>query len=277
MLDGRSRVTVIGARKRVDVALPATAPIGEYSAGLASLCGQAGHGVLPPAWSLAVAGGAPLPLSASLAESGVVDGQVLYLRDVARDPGAAAVEDIPELIAGEAETQRSRWPRALVVMMFGLAWIAAAAGFASGRSGAGPLVPAISLIVAGLLLLATGWGLAQREVVPAALSVLISLTAVPCLAVAGALLGQALAGRGFLWAGVIGGACLGVLMSLAATPEAVVLLIGMQLAVALLLASLFVAVHATTTQVAAATVVAMLSVLGLAKMAAAAVTVWSHR
>ncbi len=66
-------------------------------------------------------------------------------------------------------------------------------------------------------------------------------------------------------------------MSLAATPEAVVLLIALQLAVALLLAPLLVAVHATGTQVAAATVVAMLSLLGLAKMAAALVTVWSHR
>src|ERR1700729_1328372 len=97
MIDGRSRVTVIGTRKRVDVALPAAAPIGEHSAGLASLCGpaQASPGALPPAWSLAVAGGAPLPLSASLEESGVLDGQVLYLRDLARDPGVHwTAEDI---------------------------------------------------------------------------------------------------------------------------------------------------------------------------------------
>ena len=118
MIDGRSRVTVIGARRRVDVALPAGAPIGEYSAGLAGLCGQDSHRALPPAWSLAVAGAAPLPLSASLADSGVVDGQVLYLRDLARHLGEEmTVEDIPELIAGEAESQRrGGWPRALVVM-----------------------------------------------------------------------------------------------------------------------------------------------------------------
>src|SRR5260370_5266749 len=209
MLDGRSRVTVIGAHRRVDVALPATAPIGEYSAGLASLCGQDSHRALPPAGSLAAAGAAPMPLSASLAESGVVDGQVLYLRDLARDPGAdATVEDIPELIAGEAETQRrGGWPRALVVITFGLAWLAAAAGFAFRRPGAGLITPAVSLIVAGLALLAIGWALAQRRVLaPAALCVLTSLTAVPCLAVAGALLGQALAGRSFLWVGAIGGA-----------------------------------------------------------------------
>jgi hypothetical protein len=279
MLDGRSRVTVVGARRRVDVALPAAAPIGEYSAGLAGLCGQDSRGALPPAWSLAVAGEAPLPLTASLAGSGVLDGQVLYLRDLGRDPGPeVTVEDIPDLIAGEAETQRQHgWPRALVVMTFGLAWLAASAGFALRRSGAGLITPAISLTVAGLLLLAAGWALAQRRVLaPAALCVLTSLTAVPCLAVAGALLGQALAGRPFLLVGAIGGASAGVLMSPAATPEAVVLLVGLQLAVAVLLAPL-IAVHATDAQVAAATVVAMLSVLGLAKWAAALVTVWTRR
>src|ERR1700735_90239 len=157
MIDGRSRVTCIGTRKRADVALPAAAPIGEYSAGLAILCGQgqASHGALPPAWSLAVAGGAPLPLSASLEESGVLDGQVLYLRDLARDPGVHwTAEDIPELIATQAEPQRrGAWPPALVVMTFGLAWLAATAGFAFWRHDGGPLTGAAILIAAGLLLL----------------------------------------------------------------------------------------------------------------------------
>jgi len=280
MIDGRSRVTVVGAGKRIDVGLPAAAPIGEYSAGLAILCGQGSHGPLPPAWSLAVAGGEPLPLSASLEECGVLDGQVLYLRDLARDPGVEwTAEDIPELIASESQTQRrGGWPRALVVMAFGLAWVAAAAGLALWRADGGLLTPAITLVVTGLLLSAAGWGLAQRRVLaPAALCVLTSLTAVPCFAVAGALLGQALGGRQFLWFGVIGGACAGVLMSLAATPEAVVLLVGLQLAVPLLLVPLLVALHATGVQAAAATVVATLSALGLTKRAAALATVWSDR
>jgi hypothetical protein len=279
MIDGRSRVTVIGARRRVDVALPAAAPIGEYSAGLASMCGQDSHRAMPQAWSLAIAGAAPLPLTASLADCGVVDGQVLYLRDLARQLGEEmTVEDIPELIAGEAESQRrGGWPRALVVMTFGLAWLAATAGLAFRRPGT-ELVTAAVLVVAGLLLLGTAWALAQRRALaPAALCVLTSLTAVPCLAVAGALLGEALAGRSFLWVGVIAGASAAVLMSLAATPEAVVLLVALQLAVAMLLAPLLVAMHATGAQVAAATVVAMLALLGLAKTAAAHVTVWSHR
>jgi len=280
LIDGRSRVTVVGAHKRVDVALPMAAPIGEYSVRLASMCGQAGQGALPRAWSLAVAGGMPLPLSASLEESGILDGQVLYLRDLTRDPGVNwTVEDLPELIAVEAENRRpGGWPPALVVMTLGLAWLAACSGFAFWRSGSGALAAAATLIVAGLLLLAAGWGLAQRRMLtPVALCVLVSLTAIPCLATAGALLGQAAAGRPFQWVGAIIGASAGVLMSLAATPEAVVLLVGLQLAVPLLLAPLLVALHATGAQVAAATVVAMLSVLGLAKRAAALATVWSQR
>ncbi len=188
------------------------------------------------------------------------------------------VEDIPELIAGEAENQRrDGWPRVLVAITFGLAWLAATAGFAFSRPGTG-LITSSVLIVAGLLLLAVAWALAQRRVLAsAALCVLTSLTAVPCLAVAGALLGQDLGGRSFLWIGVIAGASAAILLSLAATPEAVVLLVALQLAVALLLAPLIIVLHTTGVQVAAATVVAMLSVLGLAKRAAAFVTVWSHR
>jgi hypothetical protein len=280
LIDGRTRVTVIGERKRVDVALPMAAPIGEYSVGLASLCGQASHGALPPAWSLAFAGAAPLPLSASLEESGVLDGQVLYLRNLARDPGVNwTVEDLPELIAADAQAQRpGGWPPALVVMTLGLAWLAASAGFAFWRPGSGLLTAAVTLIVTGLLLLAAGWGLAQRAMLtPPALCVLTSLTAVPCLAAAGALLGEAGAGGPFVWVGAIIGASAGVLMSLAATPEAIVLLVGLQLAVPVLLAPLLVILHATGVQVAAATIVAMLSMLGLTKRAAALAVVWSQR
>ncbi len=280
MLDGRSRVTVVGAGKRADVALPSAAPIGEYVAGLASLCGQDRDGLVPSVWSLALAGAAPLPLTASLADSRVTDGQILYLRDLARDPGAdAVVADAEELIAAEADAQRRRgWPRALVVMAFGLAWLAAATGVALSHHDTTPIATAVTLIVAGLLLLATGWAVAQqRAAAPGLLCVLVSLTSVPCLAAAGALLAEALAGHSFLWVGAACGANAAVLMCLAATPEAVVVLVALQLAVALLLAPLLAVVHASGAQAAAATVVAVLSVLGLSRTAASAVTVWSQR
>jgi hypothetical protein len=279
MLDGRSRVTVVGARKRVDVALPSSAPIGEYSAGLANLCGQDRRGPMPAAWSLAVAGAPTLPLSTSLAESGIVDGQVLYLRDLARDPTTdLVVADIGELVGDEAETQRRRgWPRPAVAVGFGLAWLGATAGFALARPDASLIAP-VCLVVAGLILLATAWGLTQRDAsAPAALCVLTSLAAVPCIAAATAMLAQAVAGPSLFPVGAIAGATAAVLMGLAATPEAVLVLVAMQLGVALLLAALLAALRATRPEVAAATVLAMISLLGLSKLAAAFVTVSSSR
>ncbi len=276
-VDQRSRVTVVGAGKRVDVALPSSAPIGEYSGGLAKLCGQDRRGTMPVAWSLAVAGGSALPLSVSLAESGIVDGQVLYLRDVARDPAAeVVVADAGELVGDEAEAQRNRsWPPSLVAVMFGLTWLVATAGLALSHSPAGLVVP-VCLAISGLLLLGTGWAMSQRHArTPVALHVLTSLAAVPCLAAAGAMLVRAVAGPSLFWVGAIAGATVAVLMALAATPEALLVLMAVQLAVALLLAALLVAVHASRIEVAAAAVVGMISVLGLSKLAAARVTVWS--
>lgn len=278
MLDGRSRVTVVGTRRRVDVALPSAAPIGEYSAGLAHLCGQEQRGTVPPAWSLAVAGDAPLPLTTSLADSGVVDGQVLYLRNLARDPGGeAVVMDVDEAVAGAADSQRRHgWPRPQLVLALGLLWVAAASGLAL-RYSTGPLQIATSLVIAGLLLSGTAWALAQqRPAVPAVLCVLASLSTLPCFSVAGALLAGTLAGAGFVWLGGLAGATAAVLMSLAVTPEAVVILLGVPLAVALLVAPLLILMRASRVQTAAAVVVAMLCVLGVAKVASGYVTVWAR-
>lgn len=280
MPDGRSRVTVVGERRRIDVALPSAAPIGEYSARLARLCGQPQQrGGLAAAWSLAAAGTPPLSLSASLADSGVADGQVLYLRDLARDPADdVTVADIDELVTDAAAAQRrNTWPRPYLLLCFGLAWLTATALVVLPRAAAGMIGAAIVLAAAGLLLLAVGWSLAVRRTLAPALAVVTSLTSIPCLAVAGGLLGVALAGPHLLWFGAVAGAVAAVLMSLAATPEPVVVLVATQLGVALVLAALLTAVHADAAQAAATTVVAMLCVVGLSKVAAAAVTVWSHR
>ncbi len=280
MLDARSRVTVVGTRKKVDVAVPSAAPIGDYVAGLADLCGQARHGPLPRAWSLSAAGARPLPLDVSLAESGVADGQVLYLRELTRDPGGdPVVGDIDELVAGEEErSRRAGVPRGWLVLFFGLAWLAATAVLATGRYGGSRFGAAVSLTVAGLLLVATGWALEQRRVgLPAPLRLLVTLCAVPCLTVAGAFLGEELAGQPFRWAGAVAGANAATLMTLAATPEALTLVLQLQLAVAALLVPLLIWVRAGGVQTAAATVVVALAVLALARTTAATVTFWSHR
>jgi len=279
MLDARSRVTVVGTRKRVDVALPTTAPIGEYVAGLAELCGQERRSPLPPAWSLALAGEAALPLDSSLGASGVTDGQILYLRDVARDPDTEpVVEDVGELVAERTQAERDNAPPAgLVVIGFGLLWVLATALLALRYHGV-LIGEAIALIVAGLATVAGGWSLSQRETpVPAILRLLLALTAVPCLAVAGALVASALNGIGYAWVGAIGGANVAGLMVLAALPEAVVIALTAQLGVAALVSALLVVVRADAVQSSAAVVIAALASLGTAKLLAAAIAAWSRR
>jgi len=273
--DGRSRITVVGAARRVDVALPSDAPIGEYSATLAGLCGQHRRGAAPAIWSLATAEDQPLSLTASLSAAGVVDGQVLYLRDLDRGPGGPVVMDLDEHIAEESARHRaSGWPRSQALLSFGLLWVAAAAVL--GLALRADFAAALVLVGAGLALLGAGWALAQqRRPAPPALCALTALASVPCFTVAGGVLGQLLAGGGFRWAAMAAGAAVAVLMCLAATPEAAVTVLGVQAGAALAVTVLLVAVRATRAESAAVVVVAALALISLAKPAAARVAVWS--
>jgi type VII secretion integral membrane protein EccD len=276
-LDARSRVTVVGTRRRVDVAVPTAAPIGEYVADLVELCGQDRSHPLPASWSLAPAGAGPLPLEASLGSSGMVDGAVLYLRDVARDPGASPiVDDVEELVADRARSARdTSLPAGLVVVGFGLLWIAATAVLAIWpvRTLIGP---AVALSAVGLALIAVAWSLHQRPAtVPAGLRLTVALTAVPCLAAAGALLVVALAGSRYGWSGAIAGANLGGLLALAAIPEGVLVAVEVHLGAAALITPVLWAARATPAQAAAVVVLVGLALIGLSKVLAAAIAAWS--
>jgi type VII secretion integral membrane protein EccD len=280
MQDGRSRITVVGARRRVDVAVPSAAPIGEYADGLADLCGLAGRGVSPPAWSLAPVAGPALPLGASIGEAGVADGQVLYLQDITRDPGAApAVDDIDELVIGEAQRLRDRGgPRGIGVILIGLVWLAVTAAYFFLTGGDEVIPAAVSLTVAGLLLLSTAWALEQRQArVPSALCLGMSLSSIPCFAASGAILATGLTGPATVWLGAVIGANAGALLTLVATPEPVVFAIELPCAIAAAVAGTLVSVHASAAQAAAAVVVVALGLIALARPTAAAITVFHRR
>ena len=280
MQDARSRITVVGERKRLDVAVPSDAPIGEYVGGLAQLCGQPRAAVLPPAWSLARPEAAPLPLGVSLAEAGVVDGQVLYLRDVASDPAhELAVEDVEEQVMGAAFARlRTNWPRGIVVTMAGLLWVVATGVVPSIAHEVSPVAWAISLACAGVLLLTTAWALeSQRSRVPAWLCLAMSLTSIPCLGGAGALLARELAGPSFVWVGVVAGCNAATLLTLVATPEAVVFTLELQFAAAALLAPVLLAVRANAVQTAAAVAAVALVAVVTEKTVAATITLFVRR
>lgn len=279
MLDRRSRITVVGGGKRVDVALPSESPIGEYVTGLVEACGEAGGGVMATAWSLAPAGQLPWPVELSLSEAGVADGEVLYLRDSASDPGTApVVEDIEELVAVDAREHReSTGHRGVLTVWLGTAWITLAATFAALRGHHAGLVAAVGLVLVAVVMLALAWSLNQKRArLPAVACLAVSLCAAPCLAAAGGLVGQSL-GAGLFWCGVVVGANLGTLMALAATPEPAVLAVEVPLAVAGVVAVVLAVLRADGTQTAAAGTVAALAMVALARPLAGTVAAWSGR
>jgi len=282
MLDRRSRVTVVGATKRVDVAVPADAPVGEYVTSLVQLCGQARGGVMPPAWTLAPAGAEPIPVGMSLNDVGVTDGQVLYLRDVARDPGAApVVEDIGEIAADEAERQRERGnPRGPMLVTLGLLWLVLSAGVAAVRHDRGPVSIAILLVLAGIGAVSTGWALREtRSSVPRVLSTAVILSATPCFSVAGGLLANSLFGTGSFMLGAVIGASLATLIALAAVPDPIIVAVEVSLVAAGALVAVLYAsrLALSPVMIAASTTLTALVLIGLAKPVGAAIAAWSTR
>jgi ESX secretion system protein EccD len=274
MPDDRCRITVIGDRHQADVAVPAWAPVGEYAAALARLCGQETHDALPPAWSLALAGAAPVPLERSLAQAGVLDGQRLYLRDIAQgEADEPVVSDIAEMVS-DASHRRGRLSlagRAATALTLGLAWLTAAAVYLVAGGAATKVGGAAgALVAAGLLLPSAVWVLRRRETqLPGPLCAALALGAVPCLAGAGALLGPTL-GAGSAEALVTAcGASLGALTALAAVPEELTLAAQLLTVAAAVAAGALTAWHSGS--VRAAAVVALLAAVlaALAPRAAA--------
>src|SRR5579884_2881778 len=101
------RITVQAPGRRVDLALPTGVPIAELMLEVARLClGEEAPEpeveTAPPAWTLARVGGPPFELASTLAEHGVVDGEVLHLVDVAvwRSP---TVVEVREQVAAALE------------------------------------------------------------------------------------------------------------------------------------------------------------------------------
>src|SRR5439155_24109271 len=128
---GRCRITVVGERGRVDLAVPARAPIAAFVTMLADLCGEPDSDAMPAAWSLAPAGGGPFQPGVSLESVGVLDGQTLYLRDVLQGEfDGPVVADIEEQVA-ELEDDGTTWnarARAHTTLGLGLLIVLGAAG-----------------------------------------------------------------------------------------------------------------------------------------------------
>jgi len=227
MADQQCRVTVIGAARRADVALPAWTPIGEYISSLTEMCGQADDATFPAAWSLSTAGQAALPPVACLAEAGVTDGQVLYLCDATAgeydEPVIFEVEELVDDVAGRAAGPP--WAgriRSVTALFAGAGWLIAAVAVMASKPGAGLLGPAVA---AALVPALVAW-LARRDALgigrPA--RVVLALSAIPGLAGAGWLAVRVAHGDlALAVAGLAAGGMAGALAAIIAVPGVLVI------------------------------------------------------
>jgi len=191
MADQHCRITVVGDRRQLDIAVPAGAPITDYVDDLARLCALEESDIMPPAWSLATTLAGPFPPERSLAELGVTDGQVLYLRDVlAGELEEPLVLDVAEQVA-EASGQILDRPwnagaRAATALVCGVVWLVAAVlALPVPRPGGVPTVGGPAVVL-GVLLPMSAWVAGERRwSLPEPLRLLMALSSIPLLAVAG--------------------------------------------------------------------------------------------
>lgn len=276
MDDERCRITVIGMRRRVDLAVPARAPIAEYVSTLSRLCGQETEETLPASWSLAPAGARPFPLTMSLLEAQVVDGATLYLRDVlegeADGPLVTDIEEIAEETVGLWDRWNARH-RATTVIGVGLAGLLAALASLVVRAPASPAAGLVAIVAGfGVALLA---GVAARRgwAVPTPLRLAVALSASPALALAGYALPMARDDAGAAAVAVTAGATVGAVAALLAVPHEVTLLVGLLVILALPVTVLLAGVGADLVQSAAvAGVVALILFVAVPTIAGRLVT-----
>ncbi|KIF67434.1 hypothetical protein HY68_00430 [Streptomyces sp. AcH 505] len=263
MPDERCRVTVVGERRRVDLALPAQAPIAEYVPRLASLCGQPESESMPSVWSLAESGGSSLALGDSLAGAGIVDGATLYLLDQrAAELGELTVTDLDEQVAA-AQEDGSLWSarrRAQCVVGAGLLFMVVSAALLGARQTAG-----LSTLLFGLAALCSAllawYAESKNWPLPRAMRQVLALAACPLMACFG--LGAPVQGPVVTPMLVAGGAVLGALAALVALPApATVVLQLLTLATALFIVPLT-AFHAGVTGSAAAVAMVLFLLTGL--------------
>ncbi|MCB5906953.1 type VII secretion integral membrane protein EccD [Streptomyces pinistramenti] len=190
MADERCRITVVGERRQVDLAVPARAPIAEYIDDLARMCELEESELMPAAWSLATGTGEPFAPEHSLAEIGVADGQLLYLRDVvAGEFDEPVIQDVAEQVTEASERLLDRrWDarsRTVTVMACGLAWWIGALVLVAALAPIDSAVTGTAAAALGLVLPALGWLAAERRwSVPGSVRLALALCAIPALAIA---------------------------------------------------------------------------------------------
>ena len=275
MNDERCRITVVGKRRRVDLAVPARAPIAEYIPNLTRMCGQESDETLPAAWSLALAGDRPFPPSISLLEAQVSDGATLYLRDLVEgETDGPLVTDLEDLV-GDVGDQWERWNtrhRALTVIGIGLGGLLAALATLVLSAPDEPLAGIVSIVTGFALALIAGIATRRRWAVPARLRLAVALSAVPALALAGYALPVSRGSDAAAGIAVVAGANVGAVAALIAMLNVWTLTTELFAVVALPVTVLLGLLHATRVECAAVIGVAALLLVSAAPSAAGRLT-----
>jgi type VII secretion integral membrane protein EccD len=271
MTEGFCRITVVTTGRRVDLTMPTHLACAELLPQVVRLTGETEQGPSPRPWVLGRLGEPPLAPERTLSQSGVYDGDLLYLRAAGQPADPVVVDDLVETIAEAVDSRGGHWTAA-TWHRFAMAAAAALLGAGAVAVGAGgrPLAGATAGrgtagLAAGaalaLLLAALGLRRLLREPVAAAAP---ALAALPWSALAGA----ALAGRaGADPAAVVAAGAGGLLAAAVAATMAAPVVTGPCLAVALpaaalaLAAAAVAAVGATPVQAAAVLAVGLVPAL----------------
>ncbi|MGI5255465.1 type VII secretion integral membrane protein EccD [Actinacidiphila glaucinigra] len=271
MENERCHVTVVGARRRVDLAVPVDAAIAEYTPSLLTLVGQVEFDdTFPPVWSLALPGAPPFSPETSLRECGIVDGATLYLRDAAAGEfDEPVVTDLEESVE-QAEGDLTAWgwrPRAYTTLALGvlgliagfvtLAWTGGK-GAVLPVAGAGAMIMAFSLALLAWHATRQGWSL------PLGLRLILVHSAVPLLAVAAVSLPVATRSISAVLTALSVGALVGAIAGLLALRHATTLMAVAITGLALLLTVCLTFGHVSLLEASAVVAVAMMGVLGAA-------------
>jgi type VII secretion integral membrane protein EccD len=109
VLTAYSRVTVVTAERTIDLALPSALPLSDVLPQVMRFASPEHQSGAPTSWTLAKLGSASLPLTQSLAEAGVLDGDVLELRGQQEDVRPALVEDVRDAVEDSVDDAGGVW------------------------------------------------------------------------------------------------------------------------------------------------------------------------
>ena len=281
--DGHCKVTVVGERRRVDLALPARAPIAEYVGSVARLVGQPEEDdAFPPAWSFALAGARPLAPAGSLVAAGVVDGAVLYLCDVlegeADEPLVLEIdEQVDEAVERLGTRPWDRPARAAAAYSAGALWLAAVTiGAAVTVPRAQAALPSLLGLFAGVFATAVAWGARKRSwALPGWIRLATVLCAIPDFAFAAARLGPLHASAAEVAVNAAMGALIGTVAVLSVAPGTVTMALPVAGALAVCTTAVLGALKANVTESAAAVTVLCVALGALAPWSVARLAMFS--